>query len=172
VLALIANKPYRAITAVIDKREHRQKYKVWRFQPYHYCLTVILERYVRWLEAGDLRVAGDVMAESRGKKENKQLASSYQRIYEHGTDFLPAALFQRWLTSGEIKLKSKTDNVAGLQLADLIANPACRDLICRHTGVEMTAEFGRRIVEALYAKKYVRSIYDGKIEGYGTKWLP
>ena len=127
---------------------------------------------MRWLEHANVRVGGDVMAESRGRKENMQLARSYQRIYEHGTDFLPASGFQRWLTSGEIKLKSKIDNVSGLQLTDLIANPARRDLICRHTGVEMTAEFGRRIVEVLYAKKYVRSAYNGKIEGYGTKWLP
>ena len=125
ILSLIVNHPYRVITAVIDKQEHKRRYAVWRFQPYHYCMTVILERYVRWLESTQLQAAGDVMAESRGKKENKQLEESYKRIYKYGTDFVHTRLFQRWLSSGEIKIRPKSDNVSGLQLADLIANPSC-----------------------------------------------
>lgn len=170
VLELIEHAKYRVFTVVIDKREHRAKYAVWQFQPYHYCMTVMLERYVQWLHR--LNATGDVMAESRGKKENKQLAMSYRRIYARGTDHVPANMFQIRLTSNEIKLRQKSANISGLQLADLIANPACRDLICRATKQEMKAAFGRRVVEILYRKKYLRSIYDGHVSGWGVKWLP
>jgi hypothetical protein len=161
---------YRIFTVVIDKKEHREKYAVWQFQPYHYCMTVMLERYVRWLDR--INAMGDVLAESRGKKENKQLSKAYRRIYERGTDHVPDRLFKARLTSTEIKLKSKTENVAGLQLADLIASPSCRELICRQSKQQMTAEFGQKVVEILYRKKYLGSIYDGHVAGWGTKWLP
>ena len=48
ILNLIEDSKYRVITVVIDKREHKERYTVWQFQPYHYCLTVMLERYVLW----------------------------------------------------------------------------------------------------------------------------
>ena len=50
VLGLLEEGKYRVFTVVIDKREHKAKYAVWQFQPYHYCMTVMLERYVQWLQ--------------------------------------------------------------------------------------------------------------------------
>src|SRR6266540_5160433 len=49
LLRLLTGLDYTVLTAVIDKQEHNQRYKVWRFDPYHYCLTVLVERFVRWL---------------------------------------------------------------------------------------------------------------------------
>jgi hypothetical protein len=170
MMTLIEDSHYRAITAVIDKKEHKERYRVWQFQPYHYCMTVMLERYVLHLDR--IGATGDVVFESRGKKENKQLANSYRRLYERGTIHVPKELFQRRLTSKEIKIKPKTDNISGLQLADLIANPACRYLICFKTKQAMTAEFGKRIVHVLYQAKYLRNPFTGKATGWGTKWLP
>jgi hypothetical protein len=170
ILKIIEDAKYRVFTVVIDKREHKAKYTVWQYQPYHYCMAVLLERYVQWLKR--VNVTGDVLAESRGKKENKQLSKAYRRIYAKGTERVPAKLFQSQLTSGEIKLKSKSGNVAALQLADLIASPSCRELVCRNTKQVMTAEFGKKVVDVLYRKKYLRSVYDGRVQGWGTKWLP
>jgi len=145
-LQLLTTASYRVFTVVIDKREHKRRYSVWRFHPYHYCLTVLLERYVQWLARG---TAGDVMVEARGKKENMQLERAFRYIYDNGSDHVPARLFAERLTSRELKIKSKTANIAGLQMADLVANPSCRDLICEKTGVEMQADFSRRIVQVL-----------------------
>jgi hypothetical protein len=75
------------------------------------------------------------------------------------------------LSSGQLKIKKKEANVAGLQLADLLANPASRDLICKRQGVAMTATFGSRVVKILYEVKYRRS-WKGTVKGYGTKTLP
>ncbi|MBM4117973.1 DUF3800 domain-containing protein [bacterium] len=64
LLLLLGDLEYRVITVVIDKREQVERYQTWRYDPYHYCLKVLLERYVLWL--GRNRAQGDVMAESRG----------------------------------------------------------------------------------------------------------
>jgi uncharacterized protein DUF3800 len=170
ILGLIDTAVYRVVTVVIDKREHKAKYLVWHFQPYHYCMTVLLERYALWLKAAGC--LGDVLAESRQIKDNKRLAKAYRFLYKRGTDNIRAEFFQQWLSSKEIKLKSKEHNIAGLQLADLIANPSCRDLVCRHTKVPMVAEFSMKVVEILYRKKYRRNPFNGTVPGWGTKWLP
>jgi len=169
LIALFEQANYRAFTVVIDKLEHRQKYVVWRYHPYHYCLEILLERYAQWMNKHGK--TGDVLFESRGKKENRQLEAAYHRIYKSGTDHVPATLFQRVLTSRKIKLQAKRENVAGLQLADLIANPCYRDLICEKTGVAMEAPFGRKVVDIIRRAKYLRRD-DGLIPGWGTKWLP
>lgn len=62
---------YTIVTVVIDKSLHNDTYKTWKFDPYHYCLTVLLERYVFFLES--IGEKGDVMAESRGGKEDMRL---------------------------------------------------------------------------------------------------
>jgi hypothetical protein len=46
LLRLLREFEYTVITTVIDKLELQQRYQGWRFDPYHYCLHVILERYV------------------------------------------------------------------------------------------------------------------------------
>jgi hypothetical protein len=170
ILQLLTETTYRAFTVVIDKHEHLIRYTVWRFHPYHYCLTVLLERYVQLLAR--LKSTGDALIESRGKDENQKLERAYRHIYQNGTTFVAASVFQQRLTSREIKIKPKSANIAGLQLADLIASPSCRALICEKTGVRMSAQFGARIEEVLKAKKYLKNPADGKIPGWGSKWLP
>ena len=71
LLHLIRSLEYIVITVIIDKLMHRERYKVWHYDPYHYCLEVLLERYVLWLTEAGFR--GDVMAESRGGHEDRRL---------------------------------------------------------------------------------------------------
>ena len=66
---------YHVITVVIDKKVHRDQYSVWRHHPYHYCLAVMLERFILFLHYGKHR--GDVMVESRGGNEDEKLEASY-----------------------------------------------------------------------------------------------
>lgn len=128
-----------------------------------------MERYVLWLQSANS--FGDVMAESRGKKDNKKLSESYTRLYERGTEYVSARMFQRRLSTKELKIREKSANIPGLQLADLIANPSMRSLICEKLNQPMTAEFGGRVVAVLKKNKYRRK-FDGIISGVGTKWLP
>jgi hypothetical protein len=121
---------YSVVTVVLDKKIHRDRYQVWRYHPYHYCLAVLLERYVLFLQYG--RGRGDVMVESRGGREDRQLKDSYGRLFEQGTDPIPPERWQQVLTSRELKVRPKNANIEGLQLADLIAHPSRREVLLDH----------------------------------------
>lgn len=169
LLALLQELEYVVIAATIDKLEHRQRYQVWKFDPYHYCLAVLLERFVLWLRRKDAR--GDVLAESRGGGEDRRLKSSFEGLYGAGTQFVDAAAFQACLTSSQLKVKPKNNNIAGLQLADMIAHPVYRGMLRQREGGSSAVTFGERIFEIVEREKLNRSP-QGKIEGWGLKWLP
>lgn len=169
LLQLLKDLDYAVLTAVIDKLEHLQRYQAWRFDPYHYCLTVLVERYVLWLRRKN--ATGDVMAESRGGREDRRLKDSFERVYSSGSDFIKPEIFAAHLASKQLKVKPKSNNIAGLQLADLIAHPSFRATLARREGQSLPDNFGGRIAEILEASKYDRSLR-GEIEGWGRKWLP
>jgi len=111
------------------------------------------------------------MAESRGGKEDMRLKDSFERLYINGSDFVEAILFEKHLTSKQLKVKTKSNNIAGLQLADLIAHPSFKAAEARRQGITLPANFGGQIAQILEATKLDRSA-SGKIEGWGRKWLP
>jgi hypothetical protein len=169
LLEHLARWDFRAITVVLDKKAHREQYTVWRYHPYHYCLAVMLERYVLFLLSRSGK--GDVMVESRGGKEDLKLKDSYSRLFEKGTDYVQASTWQKCLTSHELKAKPKSANIEGLQLADLIAHPSRREVLLEHGLLkDERSVFGENICEVLREHKYLRSPR-GVIEGYGKKLL-
>jgi hypothetical protein len=118
---------YVVITVCLDKRKHKETYTTWRYDPYHYCLAILLERYVLFLERNN--ICGDAMAESRGGKADRRLKDSFRRLWEQGTDYIEAKRFQAAFTSCQLKVKPKANNIAGLQLADLIAHPSRNEVL-------------------------------------------
>jgi hypothetical protein len=168
LLVLIEELDYTVVTVVIDKLEHLTRYRQWSAHPYHYCLLVLVERFV--LELGRLGEVGDVMAESRGRREDLALKDAYRGIYETGSENVSRAVVQRRLTSKELKLSQKRDNVAGLQIADLLAHPSWRACLARHEGQPLATNFGGLVAEILERSKYRRR--GARIDGYGRKWLP
>ena len=74
-------------------------------------------------------------------------------------------------TSKELKVKLKANNIAGLQLADLIAHPSFKATLARHQKQPLASNFGGQIAQILEDMKYYRSP-DGQIDGWGRKWLP
>ncbi len=169
LLGLMQVFDYTVITVVIDKHEHLQRYKVWHYDPYHYCQEVLLERYVLWLERKG--AVGDVMAESRGGREDGRLKDSFNRIWLEGTRYIPANQFAARLTSRQLKVKTKANNIAGLQLADLIAHPSFKYILCRRQKSAQPRTFGAQIAQILVDCKFLRSP-SGTLDGWGCKWLP
>jgi Protein of unknown function (DUF3800) len=169
LMGLITGLEFVVITAVIDKLDHLNRYHQWSYDPYNYCLTILLERFTLWLE--ERRFQGDVMAESRGRKEDLRLKGEYERIYRSGTDNITHARFVGALTSSQLKVKPKSANVAGLQLADLVAHPSFVATKVRHEGGALPANFGGEVAQVLEASKYRRS-WSGRVDGWGRKWLP
>ena len=165
LLKLLREWEYRIVTVCIDKKNHVAAYGTWRYDPYHYCIAVLLERFSSWLNRRDAR--GNAMAESRGGKEDRQLKASFRRLWDRGTDYVGPEQFQETLTSRELKFKQKTDNIAGLQLADLLAHPSrCEILDERGLLGRPLAPFAVQIIEILQ-EKYDQS---GEVI-YGKKFL-
>jgi len=74
--------------------------------------------------------------------------------------------------SSNLKFRYKRDNVAGLQLADLLAHPS-HMAIRERMGHEVTlGGFCEKVTGFLNGSKYDRSPTSGTIVGYGMKWLP
>lgn len=165
ILNLLSSWEYTIISVCLDKKKHKETYTSWRYDPYHYCLAVLLERFVFFLNRKNSN--GDVLAESRGGKADKRLKASYTRLWEIGTEFVSPEEFQKVLTSKQLKVKPKNNNISGLQLADLIAHPS-RNEILKEQGLleKEMAPFASRIIKILKGKYDQR---DGKI--FGKKFL-
>lgn len=170
LLAALGRLPFLVHTVTIDKREHLERYQVWHFDPYHYCLRCLIERYVLWLRRNNL--TGDVVAEPRFKKADKKLKASFQTIYDRGTEHIPPEIIQRYLSSRELKFEPKEANVSGLQICDLVAYPSYRHMKFERLGAPQPNDFGTLMADLLIAKKYARHPKTRVIEGYGRKWLP
>jgi hypothetical protein len=158
------------VTVLLDKKEFMEKFTDWKHDPYHYCLEVLLETYTVVLKRKN--AIGDVMIESRGKKEDMRLKQAFTELYANGSDYLSAIHMQERLTSKQIKVKPKSANVAGLQLADLIAHPSRRDVLRRFNLLnngQQNQVLGDRIID-LIEGKYER--YKNVIEAFGIKKLP
>ena len=100
-----------------------------------------------------MNAIGDVLAESRGGKEDLRLKKSFHGVWENGSDFIPADLFRKYLTSKELKVRPKSANVSGLQLADLLAHPSRSEILYENglLGRELSA-FVKRIIDILNSK--------------------
>lgn len=166
IIDLIANAEYIIINVVIDKKNHIENYGSFAWHPYNYCLAVMLERYCFFLKS--LRAKGDVIAECRGKNEDFELKNAYSRIYCDGTRFKSKIFFQQYLTSKEIKIKPKKNNVAGLQLADILAYPLKKYTLLQKGLLPIPEEdlFWLKIIDTAKSKIYCRNT-DGCIDGYG-----
>lgn len=161
---------YRVITVVIDKKAHIERYGEFAYNPYHYCLTVLLERYCGFLNFYNAQ--GDVLAESRSGMQDRQLKEAYRVIHSVGTQWRGIEYFQKALTSCEIKLKPKWKNIAGLQLADLLAYPSKQEILIEEQRIGDPGDnFGKQICQCIQAK-YNQQAYQGKIRGYGKVFLP
>lgn len=129
LLSIIETTDCVVITVVVDKLTHGAKAYRKLQHPYHYCLLALLERYCGLL--GHLGLHGDMMVEARGRREDTALADAFEDFFKHGggpTSLLTAELAQSTLTSRRPKIKAKSQNIAGLQLADLLAHPLTRDV--------------------------------------------
>lgn len=168
LLELIKDARFRMVCVIVDKRAHVDKYTS-PFHPYHYCLAAMLDRYSGWLNYKN--AIGDVLAESRAREEDLQLKQAYRRVYESGTLMFNHEHHQRALTSKDIKLRSKITNIAGIQLADVLAHPVKQAfLLEKGKIVEHRQTFGKQVCDAVIGKFNINT-RTGQVEGYGKVWL-
>ena len=165
LLNLLKTWEYTVISVCLDKKKHKETYSKWLYDPYHYCLAVLLERFALFLQRQG--AVGDVMAESRGGKEDRRLKNSFVGLYEQGTQFIGPKLFQERLTSKQLKVKGKANNISGLQLADILAHPSRNEILLENGQLDVKiSPFAKQII-AVLENKYDR---DGN-RIYGKKYI-
>ena len=85
---------------------------------------------------------------------------------------MKAAAFQQALTTRKLKIKPKSANIAGLQLADLLVNPFRKSILIEQRMITpRLAPFAERIVQTAEGKLN-RHLRSGRVEGYGKVFFP
>ena len=130
---------------------------------------VMLERYCGFLNL--FNVVGDVLAESRGGKEDLQLKEAYRNIYRSGTQFRSPEFFQKTLSSREIKLKPKATNIAGTQIADLLAHSCKTEILIDKKVIKKWSKVFSKTICEVIKSKYNQHIFNGRVYGYGKIFL-
>ncbi len=171
LLDLIRSANFSIVAVVIDKAMLNEKFGQTAAHPYHLGLGFLLQRYAGYLNHINRR--GDVMGEARGGVEDRLLKDSYIRVYERGVwGYTQPSSLQMALTSRELKLKPKSANIAGLQLADLMGHPTKMWVLKESNLVDDDLRpFAERLM-AIIAPKFNRQLYTGRISGYGYVVFP
>lgn len=118
---LMSGCPYRIIGVYIDKKRHCEKY-IDPFDPYELALEFLFEKFEKYLQVRNAE-GGELIAESRGKKEDDALHKRAISMLKYGSRYNE----QFTLISG-LKFEPKKANNVGLQIADLVANPLMKKI--------------------------------------------
>lgn len=122
---LMRNLPYTVVACVIRKDRHLGRYGIAAIDPYLLSLNVLVERFC--YEVGDAAKGGVVVAERRDPTSDRELELAWLGLINRGTRFLRGNAIENRLTA--LDLRAKKENIAGLQLADLVASPIGRHVI-------------------------------------------
>jgi lysyl-tRNA synthetase, class I len=163
---ILKNIPATVLTVSVNKQILNQS--KWSFGPFHYALEQLLEQFVFWLERNNLY--GDVVGEMSERVQDKKLRRAFQHFYKNGTRALKPNIVKERLISRELILEDKKANIAALQIADMLAHPAHRNLMLLRKQQPIPSDYGSSLVGILEDSKYDRN--DENIEGWGRKWLP
>jgi hypothetical protein len=111
------------------------------------------------IKAGGSQRKGIIIAEARDETLDNQLRLSWMDLRTGGTEYISASEVRRHIA--ELHIRDKSQNIAGLQLADLIVSPIGRHIIGK------PAKMDWNII-----KQKFRRDWDGRYKGFGLVVLP
>jgi hypothetical protein len=155
--ALMRRLEYSVVACAIRKEEHLSRYGVAALDPYMLSLDVLVERFC--FAIGKISGGGVIVAERRDPTLDRELDLAWLNLKIQGTRYLRASDIGDRILG--LNLRSKTDNIPGLQLADLVVSPIGRRVLGKPEKEDW------RIVE----EKFRRSP-KGRVDGYGLVTLP
>lgn len=117
---------YRLIASFIRKQRHKDRYGDRAEHPYELALMFALERLLKLLES-EKQSDIQIIAESRGRREDDELRLSFLQVINYGTDFVSSERFKR--IGFHLEFRKKGSNLIGTQIADLAAYPIARHII-------------------------------------------
>ena len=156
--ALMSSLDYTVVACAIRKEEHLARYGLEALDPYVLSLNILVERFC--FEVGDVRHGGLIVAEQRNRTLDHQLELAWLQLRVSGTYYLQGAQIEKRVR--DLLIRPKDQNIAGLQLADLVVSPIGRFVL----GKPSQRDF--RIIEA----KLRRSPRGASYMGTGLVILP
>lgn len=160
---------YTVITVCVDKVAFYAAHPDWQGSIYRLLVGNAIERYFYYLRSRN--GTGDVLTEATNSDLDRDIKSLYRHFYEAGTDHIPSFRLKTRLSSNEIKIKPKTDNLAGLQLADMLAATCfshCRRIYAEGPTFD---PFAMSVAELIEGHKFYRD-HNGNPHSYGRVWRP
>lgn len=156
------------ITVVLDKFSHRKSYKSIAYEPYSWCLNILMQRFIKFLKR--INSTGDVMIETRGKKEDQTTKNAFTNIYLNGCHYHSSTTYQQYLTSKEIKIQLKKDNVFGLQVADIVGSAIQRKILFNKNFKQIyTGTYNEQLYETVQKQIFQNK---GDVLNWGETFLP
>jgi len=124
---IVGESDYCLLGSGIDKKKLIKKYGRGAKNPYALSLSFVIERLIFYLDGVDKSAHIKILAEERGKREDRMLLAHFNSIIDRGTYYLqPERLKQK--VKG-FSFHNKYENITGLQVADLCAYPMARHLL-------------------------------------------
>jgi hypothetical protein len=117
---------YMIVACGIKKDEHLKIYRLAAMDPYMLSLKILVERFVFEINARGGGEKGVIVAESRDETLDNQLRLSWIDLRTGGTEYVPASEIREHIS--ELHIKEKSQNIAGLQIADLVVSPIGRHI--------------------------------------------
>ncbi len=140
-------------TVVYDKLSHSTHNPGAAQVPYNVSLALLLEAVARWLSVQNNGVA-DIMLESRNRTLDEQLRAVYQELRNLETDDLTPTILKTVYPADELLFGTKEQNIAGLQIADLLAAEQKMLTVLESRGADSVeiSSFGQQINHAVAYK--------------------
>jgi hypothetical protein len=124
---IISNSSYKIIASGIQKNIFIKEFGKLQNDVYEVALSFVIELSILAMKNSSSMNSLEIIIEKRGRKEDKQLESHFQRILGKGTGKLSSLEIKEF--NPIFKFKNKKENINCLQLADLIAYPIARFII-------------------------------------------
>jgi hypothetical protein len=156
---LMASLDYTVMACCIKKEEHLRLYGLAAMDPYMLSLKILVERFVMEIKAKGGQRQGIIIAEARDETLDNQLRLSWMDLRTGGTEYISASDVRKHIS--ELQIRDKSQNIAGLQIADFIVSPIGRHIIGK------TAKMDWNII-----KQKFRRAWDGRYKGFGLVVLP
>lgn len=148
---------YTVVACAIRKEAHLSRYGVAALDPYLLSVDVLVERFC--MELGDVTGGGVIVAEKRGPTLDHELDLAWLNLKIQGTRFIKAKDVEKRILA--LNLRAKSENLAGLQLADLVVTPIGRSIL----GKAIKEDF-------MVIQEKFRRGPRGSYEGYGLVVMP
>lgn len=154
---LMRSLDYKVVACAIRKDEHIARYGVAALDPYLLRLDLLVERFA--FDVGNVSGGGLIVAERRDPTLDHELELAWLNLKIQGTRYQQAKDIEKRILA--MNLRAKSENIAGLQLADLVVTPIGRHVL----GKPSKEDF-----EIVRTK--LRRSRAGIAEGYGLVVLP